>query len=74
MPICVSYKAGEAVTKECFLLDKRSAEFKLAKANSCPSYLSANDRASGYYITAYKPEMLRTLLRSGTGSLDSGER
>ena len=48
--------------KECFLLDKRSAEFRLTHANSCPSNLSANADAAGNYITRYDSVLLARLL------------
>jgi alanyl aminopeptidase len=57
-PVCVRYDTGSGYQRECFLLDTRSAEFKLSKANSCPAYLSANDAATGYYRTSYQGDLL----------------
>ena len=44
------WRAGKAERRECFLFERRPAEFKLAKAKTCPAYLSANDSATGGYL------------------------
>ena len=48
--------------KECFLLDKPAAEFRLTHATSCPANLSANADAAGNYITRYDSALLAKLL------------
>ena len=58
VPVCVRYQTAKGVQKECFLLDKSQAEFKLTKASGCPASLWANDNASGYYVTAYRGNAL----------------
>ena len=58
VPVCVRYRSGNGVEKECFLLDKTSAEFKLTKARACPALIAANESASGYYISSYEGDLL----------------
>ncbi len=74
VPVCVRYQTSKGPQKECFLLTQPKAEFKLAKAAGCPAYVSANDGAAGYYVTAYSHEMLDTLLGGGRRFLDPAER
>jgi alanyl aminopeptidase len=74
VPVCVRYKTSAGVQQECFLLDKASAEFRLSKANGCPSLVWANDHASGYYVDAYSSEMLSKLIGEGSGFLNPAEQ
>ena len=61
-PVCVRYQTASGDRKECFLLDKPAAEFRLTHATSCPSNLSANADAAGNYITRYDSALLAKLL------------
>ena len=61
-PVCVRYQTAKGDQKECFLLDKPAAEFRLTHATSCPANLSANADAAGNYITRYDPALLAKLL------------
>ncbi len=61
-PVCVRYQTEKGDQKECFLLDKPAAEFRLTHAASCPANLSANADAAGNYITRYDPALLGKLL------------
>ena len=74
VPVCVRYQTSKGPQKECFLLTQPKAEFKLAKATGCPAYVSANDGAAGYYVTAYSHEMLDKLLAGGREFLNPAER
>ncbi len=74
VPVCVRYQTAGGPQKQCFLLTHPNQEFRLAKATGCPAYVSANDGAAGYYVTAYSHPMLEKLLASGTGFLDPAER
>jgi alanyl aminopeptidase len=74
VPVCVRYPSSNGPQKECFLLTQPKAEFPLSKATGCPAYVSANDSAAGYYVTAYSHEMLQKLLGSGGDFLDPAER
>ena len=56
------YQTEKGDQKECFLLDKPAAEFRLTHAASCPANLSANADAAGNYITRYDPALLAKLL------------
>jgi len=72
-PVCLRYQTASGPQSECFLLDKASAEFKLSKASSCPAYVSANDNGAGYYVTAYRGELL-SKLREQAGALNAADR
>ena len=61
-PVCVRYQTAQGDQKECFLLDKPAAEFRLTHATSCPAALSANADAAGNYITRYDSALLPKLL------------
>jgi alanyl aminopeptidase len=74
VPVCVRYPAAGGMEKECFLLDKPAAEFRLARARSCPAYLSANDEAAGYYVANYRGGLLPGVLEHGRDFLDAAER
>ncbi len=63
-PVCVRYQTARGDQKECFLLDKPAARFRLAHATSCPANLSANADAAGNYITRYDSALLAKLLSS----------
>jgi alanyl aminopeptidase len=61
-PVCVRYLTARGDQKECFLLDKPAAEFRLTHATACPANLSANASAAGNYITRYDSTLLAKLL------------
>ena len=71
-PVCVRYQTARGDQKECFLLDKPAAEFRLTHATTCPANLSANADAAGNYITRYDSALLAKLL--GGDYLNAGER
>src|SRR5579863_3079155 len=74
VPVCVGYPSAAGETKECFLLDKPSAEFRLTKTRTCPAALNANAGAAGYYIADYQRDLLAKLLSNGDARLDPAER
>ncbi|HEY1240941.1 MAG TPA: M1 family metallopeptidase [Bryobacteraceae bacterium] len=74
IPVCVRYQTSGGPRKECFLLDRPSAEFALTQATSCPANLIANDDASGYYETAYQGNLLADLMSNSNGFLNASER
>jgi alanyl aminopeptidase len=74
VPICVRYQTANGVQKECFLLDKSRADFKLTKASSCPALLAANESGSGYYIAAYQGELLDKMVAQGQEFLSPSEQ
>src|ERR1039458_2916559 len=61
-PVCVRYQTAKGDQKECFLLDKPAARFRLTRATACPANLSANADAAGNYITRYDSALLAKLL------------
>lgn len=74
VPVCVRYQTGKGVERECFLLDKESAEFKLTRASSCPAMIAANESASGYYISSYQGALLDQMVAHGRGFLNPAEQ
>jgi len=74
IPVCVRYQSSDGPRKECFLLDRASAEFPLRDGASCPTNLTANDDATGYYETAYAGGLLAKLLGDHNGFLNASER
>ncbi|HVO98547.1 MAG TPA: M1 family metallopeptidase [Bryobacteraceae bacterium] len=74
VPVCVRYPSAKGLERECFLLDKESAEFKLAKASSCPAMIAANESASGYYISSYEGAQLDQMVAQGRGFLNPAEQ
>jgi len=61
-PVCVRYQTPSGDRKECFLLDKPNAEYKLTQSAACPANLTANADAAGNYVTKYDPALLAKLL------------
>jgi alanyl aminopeptidase len=74
VPVCVRYRTGSGIEKECFLLDKESADFKLTKASSCPALIAANESASGYYISSYEGDLLDKMVAQGSEFLNPAEQ
>lgn len=74
VPVCVRYRAGTDDVHECTLLEKKSAEFPLAKADACPDAVFANAGAEGYYRTDYSADMLSGLLKDDAKALDLPEK
>jgi cytosol alanyl aminopeptidase len=74
VPVCVRYRNGNEVEKECFLLDKQKADFKLTKASACPPLIAANENASGYYISSYQGDVLDKMVAQGSGFLNAAEQ
>jgi alanyl aminopeptidase len=74
VPVCVRYRSAKGVEQECFLLDKASADFKLAKTSECPSLIAANESASGYYISSYQGDLLDKMVAQGPAFLNTAEQ
>jgi cytosol alanyl aminopeptidase len=74
IPVCVRYRSGTGIEKECFLLDKPKADFRLTKASACPSLIAANESASGYYISSYQGEVLDKMVAHGQEFLNAAEQ
>ncbi len=74
VPVCVRYRTAIGIERECFLLDKSSAEFKLTKASGCPALIAANESASGYYISAYQGDLLGKMVAQGPEFLNPAEQ
>jgi len=74
VPVCVRYRAGTDDLRECTLLEKKSADFPLSKAEGCPDAVLANAGADGYYRTAYSADLLSGLLKDDAKALDLPEK
>ena len=60
IPVCVRYGTGEAGQSECTQMTQASMDWKL-KAQSCPAWVQANDKAVGYYRVDYRGGLLASL-------------
>ncbi len=74
VPVCVRYRTDKGIERECFLLDKTTADFKLTKATSCPALIAANESASGYYISSYQGDLLDKMVAQGSDFLNPAEQ
>jgi alanyl aminopeptidase len=74
VPVCVRYRTEKGIERECFLLDKESADFRLTKASTCPALIAANESASGYYISSYQGELLDKMVAQGQEFLNPAEQ
>ena len=74
VPVCVRYRTDKGIERECFLLDKPAADFKLTKATSCPALIAANESASGYYISSYQGDLLDKMVAQGSEFLNPAEQ
>ena len=74
IPVCVSYGAGKVKASSCSLITKQTQTIPLDKLKGCPSWLTANADAVGYYRVAYARGMIRKLLTAGRKHLSVKER
>ena len=74
VPVCVRYPTRHGPQRECFLLNQARAEFRLTKATGCPTYLTGNSGAAGYYQTAYEGDLVQKLLENNDAFLSAPER
>ncbi len=74
IPVRVRYSAGgkEAHTRSFFT--GAQGEVLLTGASGCPDWVQANDSGLGYYLVAYKGDLLAKLLHGGAPQLDTAER
>jgi alanyl aminopeptidase len=63
IPVCIRYENGGSTQSSCSLLSDPRSDLAL-KAQSCPTWVQANDNAVGYYRVAYS-NALRAGLTSG---------
>ncbi len=73
VPVCAVWSDTGGMHRECALLTKASTVLKLAAAQSCPTWLSADARAAGYYAISYQPSMASHLVREGLPRLQPAE-
>ncbi len=65
IPVCIKYRAGGRVHRQCTLLSEEVDEMPLSQARQCPTWILGNTEGAGYYRTAYAAEMQRRLIRVG---------
>ncbi len=53
IPVCLRYESNGKPAEECFLLDGPRREFRLTHAAGCPTALTLNADAAGYYLASY---------------------
>ena len=61
LPVCVRYGGASTNASECTLLTQQSMDWKLTKAQGCPTWVQANDEAKGYYRVNYQGTLLQGL-------------
>jgi aminopeptidase N len=74
IPLCIAYEADGSVQHECQVLSDSHSEMVLKAAKSCPAWLLANDKESGYYLAGYQGSLLDTLLSNRGRNLTIAER
>ncbi len=74
IPVCISYGKGKAKASSCQLMTDKTKTLALDKVKGCPTWLTANADAVGYYRTQYTKGMLRKLLKKGNKHLSVKER
>lgn len=74
VPVCISYGKGKQKASSCKLLTQKTQTIALDGIKSCPSWLTANADAVGYYRASYGKGMLGKLLTAGRKHLSVKER
>jgi alanyl aminopeptidase len=74
VPICVAFEADGSVHHQCSLLSDPKDEIALAGAQTCPSWILANDGETGYYQVAYEGDLLKRVLADRGSHLSVAER
>ena len=60
-PLCVRFGTGTQGRSQCTLMTQPSQTIALEGAQGCPTWVQANDNASGYYRVDYKGGLLAAL-------------
>lgn len=74
VPVCAKYSADGKVSEECHVFSDPKSEVELKNARTCPVWLTANDRGSGYYRVLYRGDMLQRALADHGSRLTPVER
>jgi alanyl aminopeptidase len=75
IPVCVRYGTAKDIQSECALMTGASMDWPLSKANSCPTWVQANDDARGYYHMDYQGGLFAALNQpDGARHLTAAER
>ncbi len=62
IPVRVRYDAGGRAAEARILLAEKTGLLPLPGGPACPAWVVANDRGTGYYLSAYEGDLLRPLL------------
>jgi aminopeptidase N len=75
IPICVRYGGGTGPQgRACTLLTEPAGELVLSEAKACPTWVSANEEARGYYRVAYSEPLRQALVKANLKPLTPRER
>jgi alanyl aminopeptidase len=74
IPVCVAYESGGSTHHQCEALADPRSEMVLTEANSCPSWILANDGETGYYQIGYSEALLEKTLSNLGSHLSLAER
>jgi alanyl aminopeptidase len=74
VPVCARWEAGGAAGRACTLLTEPAGELPLSGAAGCPTWVTANAGAAGYYRVHYEDDLLRTLVDKGLARMTNQER
>ena len=74
IPVCAVWNDSGGVHRECTLLTEPFAVFTLHTAQGCPTWLSADANAAGYYAVSYEPSLADHLIHKGLIDLKPTER
>lgn len=74
IPICVRYGGTGPQGRACTLLTEPTGELVLSEAKACPTWVSANEEARGYYRVAYSEPLRQQLVKANLKPLTPRER
>ena len=74
IPLCVRYGGAGPQGRACTLLTEASGELVLSEAKACPTWVTANEGARGYYRVAYSEPLRQALVKANMKPLTARER
>ncbi len=74
IPVRVRYSAGGKTGNARMMFSSASGELPLEGAAGCPEWVQANDSGLGYYLVAYRGDLLSKLLAGGAKQLTTPEQ
>jgi alanyl aminopeptidase len=61
-PACFRYRADGKLEQECFEVTNGAHRYALARAKSCPAWVTGNAGGAGYYLTRYDAPSLARIV------------